>query len=417
MKALSAHLGAPSRSAALRCAQPAVRRPAPPRPPAAQRDGAPAAVAAPSADAAAWKNAEGAPLTREEAASLRAALQRWPGGGGGGGGGGGDPLPAEALEVLRRGLAKQVDDLPLLEGAMLWTEQRRPERRGAGARGVGVWQPIFASAGGFPRCAARRARASASGAGRGRGPCVQGLLHPHQPCPLRPVRDAERTAGLGCNRSCKPQLQAAPRGSPERDEAPHQSAAQPLKRARASPPPIFRLLYIPVPEYFDLRAASDATASDATASDAPASDAVSPAGGGPPEALPSAVDVVTELGPVTTHFLGACGWRGDAALEYRISSCRVEVPAWGWGFSVRRGGGRILPWQAGQGRGPRPQHTRACVMRARGEGFTGPIPYLAPHHRSRGSCTKTHTATDGPFFPPTHPGALQAEQHPDLRAL
>ncbi|GBF88286.1 hypothetical protein Rsub_00998 [Raphidocelis subcapitata] len=206
----------------------------------AQRD---AVTAAPPSDAA---NAEGSPLTREEAASLRAALQRWPCGA--------EQLPAEASDALRAGLSKQFDDLPLLEGAMLLAEQRHLEakRRGgegaAGPRGVSVWQPVFASAGGFPR-----------------------------------------------------------------------------------------LLYIPVPEYFDLRAASDAAAAASDAAAAAALDAAADAAsarGGPPGKLPGAVDVVTELGPVTTHFLGACGWRGGEVFEYRIDSCRVEVPAWGWGFTV-----------------------------------------------------------------------------------
>jgi hypothetical protein len=72
-----------------------------------------------------------------------------------------------------------------------------------------------------------------------------------------------------------------------------------------------RLLYIPVPEYFDLsRAGANAQ-------------------GG-------AVDIVTELGPVTTHFLGSCHWASEKVFEYSVDSCRVELPG-GLKFTVRGG--------------------------------------------------------------------------------
>jgi len=86
------------------------------------------------------------------------------------------------------------------------------------------------------------------------------------------------------------------------------------------------LLYIPVPEYFDLSHSGAAR---------------------PPRtngrlSVTGTVDVVTELGPVTTHFLGAACWVSDQTFEYIVERCRVELP-WGLKFTVRswgRGGKR-----------------------------------------------------------------------------
>lgn len=209
-----------------------------------------------------WKTSEGTRLTAEEAASLRKFLSRPDG-----------PL-AEAAEdasgttmpaatdaavLLRGGLRKQVKDLSLLEGAMLAEEQASldaADLEGAGdggatarqpraqsARDVAFWQPIFASAGGFPR-----------------------------------------------------------------------------------------LLYIPVPEFFDMRNSGAAGPREAVQRLSP-----QPSHRGKPSNYTDAigsVDVVTELGPVTTHFVGPCVWADDETVEYWVESCRVEVPSWGWKFTV-----------------------------------------------------------------------------------
>lgn len=99
-----------------------------------------------------------------------------------------------------------------------------------------------------------------------------------------------------------------------------------------------RLLYIPVPEYFDLSAAEGASNSQQGRISRLNAGPPGPRGK-PPGNYASAlglVDVLTELGPVTTHFLGPCLWADDQTFEYWVESCRVEVPAWNVKFTVRR---------------------------------------------------------------------------------
>jgi hypothetical protein len=154
-------------------------------------------------------------LTKEEAASLSKIA----------------PVGTQTIslpllqDILRNGLQKKHGDLQELEGAILATEQislgalspsgskPRPEP----ARGTAMWQPVFASSGGFPR-----------------------------------------------------------------------------------------LLYIPVPEYFDL------TQSDASQS----------------------IDIITELGPITTHFLGECSWLNDTEFSYSIKQIKIDVGTWSGTFGM-----------------------------------------------------------------------------------
>eukprot|EP00877_Chromochloris_zofingiensis_P003255 jgi/Chrzof1/12930/Cz07g12210.t1 len=58
-----------------------------------------------------------------------------------------------------------------------------------------------------------------------------------------------------------------------------------------------RLLYIPVPEYFDVSKGVDQ----------------------------NIIDIITELGPITTHFLGTCTWLSDTKLTYSINKLQVDV--------------------------------------------------------------------------------------------
>ena len=164
----------------------------------------------------AWKNTvAGYDLTKDEASSLSKIAP--PGSG---------TISLQRLQgILRDGLQKKHADLQELEGAVLATEQislgalspldskPRPEP----ARGTGMWQPVFASSGGFPR-----------------------------------------------------------------------------------------LLYIPVPEYFDM------TQSDVNQS----------------------IDIITELGPITTHFLGECSWLSDTEFSYSIKQIKVDVGSWSGTFGM-----------------------------------------------------------------------------------
>ncbi len=71
-----------------------------------------------------------------------------------------------------------------------------------------------------------------------------------------------------------------------------------------------RLLYIPVPEFFVLSGAAPC-------------DAAGAGGGDSVQQLPGELDVVTELGPFVTHFLGRAGWSGPATLEYVVNALRI----------------------------------------------------------------------------------------------
>jgi hypothetical protein len=37
------------------------------------------------------------------------------------------------------------------------------------------------------------------------------------------------------------------------------------------------------------------------------------------------INIITELGPLTTHFLGTCGWLDDTTFEYSISTVRLDL--------------------------------------------------------------------------------------------
>jgi hypothetical protein len=80
-----------------------------------------------------------------------------------------------------------------------------------------------------------------------------------------------------------------------------------------------RLLFIPVPEFFLGTAAS--SSSSTSGSGASGSGAQQP------------FDVLTELGPLTTHFYGERRWNGSTVLEYEVSSVRIE-----WVGGGQRGG-------------------------------------------------------------------------------
>jgi hypothetical protein len=203
--------------------RPAARRAAPALRPRAARGGDRAAKPASLVQAtppSPWRSVEGAPLTKDEATSLRTILAAPPGAAVLGAGGDAAEICQRAAALLLLGLGKQAQDLAALEGAMLVAEQvrmgvaaLRPQhgwlavgadawrrlaepqstcrvplvpdphdtlsmilpcqaslgtlpsgsgsskaaaqqallRGDAGADSVAVWQPIFASAGGFPR--------------------------------------------------------------------------------------------------------------------------------------------------------------------------------------------------------------------------------------------------------------------------
>eukprot|EP00775_Hariotina_reticulata_P011285 gene11285-11435_t len=163
-----------------------------------------------------------------------------------------DRVSEQLLNTIKQGVNKGVDDLVQLEGAMLLAEQlyhaqsskQHDASDGSGAKllstsiaqEVDVWQPVFASSGGFPR-----------------------------------------------------------------------------------------LLYIPVPEYFDMhRAVPDATVisiSSSASMDISSSSSRDITLGGQ---HPGTINIITELGPFTTHFLGTCSWLSDTEFEYNIDEIRID---------------------------------------------------------------------------------------------
>jgi len=40
---------------------------------------------------------------------------------------------------------------------------------------------------------------------------------------------------------------------------------------------------------------------------------------------PGTINIITELGPFTTHFLGTCSWLSDTDFEYCINQIRIDV--------------------------------------------------------------------------------------------
>ncbi|KAF8067345.1 hypothetical protein HT031_002393 [Scenedesmus sp. PABB004] len=198
-----------------------------------------AARAAPPAAAAAAAPGAGA-LTRNEQRSLAAAAEALglPGGGAAAAARAlaADPAATRALhDLLESGVSREARDLAVLEGAVLLAEALAAAGGalpGAAApQDVEVWQPIFASSGGWPR-----------------------------------------------------------------------------------------LLYIPVPEYFDLsRALPDATAISVSFDGAELRASRT-------RAFPEGdIDVITHLGPLTTHFLGTAEWRSATELRYAVTSLRVDA--------------------------------------------------------------------------------------------
>ncbi|WIA13043.1 hypothetical protein OEZ85_006651 [Tetradesmus obliquus] len=145
-------------------------------------------------------------------------------------------LKERVLSTIKAGLRKEAKDLQELEGCMLLAEQlhymgTQLVPSAPMPTGVDMWQPIFASSGGFPR-----------------------------------------------------------------------------------------LLYIPVPEYFDMhRSLPDATAISFDADTA--SIDVSSSRPFPDGTL----NIVTELGPLTTHFLGSCCWLSPSQFSYCINSVRLDL--------------------------------------------------------------------------------------------
>lgn len=90
-----------------------------------------------------------------------------------------------------------------------------------------------------------------------------------------------------------------------------------------------------VPEYFDMhRALPDATAIsldsvtesiDTTSSPDRAAAAAGPGG---------KINIITELGPITTHFLGTCGWLNDTTFEYKINTVRLDLGGRSFSFGM-----------------------------------------------------------------------------------
>lgn len=56
---------------------------------------------------------------------------------------------------------------------------------------------------------------------------------------------------------------------------------------------------------------------DATSSPQRAAAAAGPAAG--------SVNIITELGPLTTHFIGSCAWVDNCTFQYSINSIRLDV--------------------------------------------------------------------------------------------
>lgn len=93
-----------------------------------------------------------------------------------------------------------------------------------------------------------------------------------------------------------------------------------------------------VPEFFDMhRALPDATAiSISTLSesiDVTSSPERAAAAAG---ADSGRINIITELGPLTTHFLGTCSWLDDVTFGYSINTVRLDLG--GRSFSFNLGG-------------------------------------------------------------------------------
>lgn len=91
-----------------------------------------------------------------------------------------------------------------------------------------------------------------------------------------------------------------------------------------------------VPEYFDMhKSLPDATAIsissvtesiDATSSPQRAATAAGPVAG--------SLNIITQLGPLTTNFLGSCAWLDDTSFQYSINSIRLDVGGLSFTFGM-----------------------------------------------------------------------------------
>lgn len=46
------------------------------------------------------------------------------------------------------------------------------------------------------------------------------------------------------------------------------------------------------------------------------------------------INIITELGPITTHFLGTCGWLDDSTFEYKITTIRLDLGGRSFSFGM-----------------------------------------------------------------------------------
>lgn len=90
-----------------------------------------------------------------------------------------------------------------------------------------------------------------------------------------------------------------------------------------------------VPEFFDMhRALPDATAIsissvnnsiDASSNLDRAAAAAGPGG---------QINIITEMGPVVTHFLGSCSWLDTTTFEYKIHTVRLDLAGRSFSFGL-----------------------------------------------------------------------------------
>lgn len=73
-----------------------------------------------------------------------------------------------------------------------------------------------------------------------------------------------------------------------------------------------------VPEYFDMHKAFP----DATAISYDSAGSIDISSGG--VYAPGSINIITELGPFTTHFLGSCRWLREGAFAYSINKIRID---------------------------------------------------------------------------------------------
>lgn len=74
------------------------------------------------------------------------------------------------------------------------------------------------------------------------------------------------------------------------------------------------------------KAFPDATVTNSSASSADASAVAAH--------TPGAINIITELGPFTTHFLGTCKWLRDDAFSYAIKKIRIDFAGRSFSFPM-----------------------------------------------------------------------------------